>query len=132
MKISDEQMKVSLAFPAQNTNANTAEVDLGADRVGAVGANLDVQIVVPVTPILVDGQTLTFTFEDSAVSGSGFAAVETTGNMVVTGVNSPGGDAKTFSFFLPRQTRRFVRVNVAVSATAGDNTNESFSLEFKV
>jgi len=119
--IGDAALKIVTAIVAQNTNANTAKLDLGSPTAYAANEKLDLQLSVPATPSLANGQTLIFTVQDSA-DGITFAAIPTLAVLTLTGAGGVGAAAAAVVYRLPGSTREFINVNVAASATAGNNT----------
>jgi len=130
-EIQDILKYVRTALPAQNTTAQSASIDLEQTPADSVNEVIDVIIRLPATPNLANGQTITFSIQDSA-DNSSFATVAGTGSFVVTGAGGNGGPAFPVAaipnspgmphFKLPPQTRRYIRAQVVTSATAGDNT----------
>lgn len=121
--IEDAALKVTTALPAQNTNNNTASIDLGPGN-GAdnyANENVVLNIALPATPSLADGQTITLTLQDSA-DDSSFATVAAVATIVATGAGGAGAAAITREIRLPVGTRRYIRFNQAASVTAADNT----------
>ena len=119
----DNDKLVTTALPAQNTNLNSASIDLGTPPAPEM---MELRVSVPATPRLASGQTLTAIFQDSA-DNSSFAAIPELASLVITGTGG-GGPATIRDVNLPANTRRYVRVNYAASATAGNNTAVSGSL----
>ena len=115
----DAAKEVTTALPAQNTANQTAAIDLEQTYGGHI-EEIAFELEVPATPSLANGQTLTFTVQDSA-DGTSFATIDPAISTVVTG-GGGGGPAKTVRFRLPPLARRYVRLNQAASATAGNNT----------
>lgn len=131
MKISDETMKETKALPAAGASAVTDSVDLKTALVGPIGSELEVHVSVDALAVLVENETVTLTFEDSA-DNSTFTTIESAPSYVVTGGSGDGADAATWRFYLPPTTRRYFRASAAVSASGGDNTGDNFTLEFRV
>ena len=119
----DNEKLVTLALPAQNTNANSTSIDLGTPPAPEA---MELRVSVPATPSLASGQTLTVTFQDSA-DNSSFAAIAELSALVITGTGG-GGPSSVRDVNVPASTRRYVRVNIAASATAGNNTAVSATL----
>lgn len=111
-------------MPAQNTNHNFDSIDLGS----GIPDDVLLELVVPALPSLANGQTMTFQFQDSA-DNSSFAAIPELATLVLTGGGGVGAAAATRTVALPPSCRRHVRVNIAASATAGDNTAVSATLQ---
>lgn len=115
--IRDKELTVTRALPAQNTNVNSDAIEVGA----GVPEGIQVELAVPATPSLADSNTLTFTFQDSA-DNSSFAAIPELATLVRTGASGAGAAAATRVVYLPPSVRKYVRVNIAASASAGNNT----------
>lgn len=115
----DALLTVSRALPAQNTNANSSSIDLGVALPEYVGEQAELVIAVPATTTATS-QTITFTINDSA-DNSSFAAVSQLATLVLTGASNATA-ATTRRWRLPSTVRRYVRVNIAMSATTGDQT----------
>ena len=126
--IQDALIKVTTALPAQNTNNNTASIDLGQTTAGSVNERIDLLLTVPATPALANGQTQTFQFQDSADNVT-FAAIPQLASAVITGAGGVGGPALSWRLKLPGSARRYIRANQAASATAADNTAISSILQ---
>ena len=137
----DVSTLVTTALPAQNTNVTGASLDLN-NLVANIGRSLgfaDLRISVPATPNLANGQTLTLQLEDSADNIS-FAPIASEPATVITGAGGAGGPAtlavyqlndvqRVNSAIVPR---RYLALNVAASATAGNNTGVSSSMQFYI
>ena len=121
--IRDQALVVTRALPAQNTNVDSSSIEVGP----GVPEKIQVELAVPATPSLADGQTLTFTFQDSA-DNSSFAAIPELATLVRTGASGAGAAAATRTVYLPPSVRKHIRVNIAASATAGNNTAVSATL----
>lgn len=121
--IRDADLIITKAIPAQNTNENSSALTLGA----TFPENAQVEIAIPATPSLANGQTITVTLQDSA-DNSSFAAIPELETLVVTGGGGTGAAAATRTVRLPPSARKFIRMNIAASATAGNNTAVSATL----
>lgn len=115
--LKDASLIVTTALPAQNTTGNTASLDLGVGNFDGISLRVNV----PATPSLANSQTLTITIQDSA-DNSSFAAVAQYETIVMTGAGGVGSAAVERTYPLTPSIRRYVRISVAASATAGDNT----------
>lgn len=115
----DALLDVSRALPAQNTNANSTAINLEQAFPDGLLDYVEFVIDVPATTTAT-GQTITFTFQDSA-DGTTFAAIPQLATLVLTGASNATA-ATTRGFRLPPTTRGWVRVNIAMSATTGDQT----------
>lgn len=129
--LKDGLLTATNALPAQNTNNDGSSLDLAQVELGPTGDHLELEISVPATPDLANGQTLTFTIQDSA-DDSTFATLAGLSTLVMTGADSAGAAAATRVVRLPRTTRRYVRVNAAASGTAGDNTGVSSTISILI
>lgn len=116
----DALLTISRALPAQNTNANTSVIDLGVAVPDTALESAELVISVPATTCAT-GQTITFTVQDSA-DNSSFAAVARLGTLVLTGASNATAATGELRWRLPSNTRRYLRVNIAMSATTGDLT----------
>lgn len=122
--IRDANLSVTKALPAANASASTDGIQLGALTGGGAGAVLErveLELVVPDLPNLVDAHTATFTFEDSA-DGINYAAIPELAVKTLTGAGGAGAAGFTEAVRPPSGTRAFVRVTSAVSNGGGDNT----------
>ncbi len=119
------------ALPAANANNNTASIDLGDASPGAATENFDVRISVPALPSLADGQTITLALQDSADNAT-FAAIGEFASFVRTGAGGTGAAAAERQLKLPATVRRYIRLNQAASATAGNNTGVSTTLSIVI
>lgn len=115
----DILLDVSRALPAQNTNANSTAFDLEQVSPEVLGEHFELALDIPATTCAT-GQTITFTIQDSA-DNSSFAAVEQCATLVLTGASNATA-ATTRNWRLPSDVKRYVRVNIAMSATTGDQT----------
>jgi len=129
-QIRDLQLEVVTANPAQNNNKNSDSLDLVL--AGNVSReSMEFVIEMDAVANLANSQTITATIQDSA-DDSSYTAVAELEPVVQTGGGGVGAAAKAARFALPSSIRRYVRVNIACSATAGDNTasNVTFYLAF--
>lgn len=115
----DLLLDVSRALPAQNTNANSTAIDLKQVLPDSLPEHFEFQISVPATTTAT-GQTITCTIQDSD-DNSTFATVEQLEPLLLTGASNVTA-ATTRNFRLPSDVKRYVRVNIAMSATTGDQT----------
>lgn len=119
--IRDALLEVTQAMPAAGATANSSSIDLTSTTLGSANEATEFVIDVPATPSLANTETLTFTVQDSA-NNSSFAAISDVDALVLTGDGGDGADAYVFRTRLPEATRRYVRVSIVASASAGDNT----------
>lgn len=126
--IQDKLLTVTTALPAQNTTGNGSSIDLEVVTGASLPEGLQVEVAIPATPNLADGQTITVTLQDSA-DNSSFAAITGLSTLVVTGAGGAGAAAASRKVPLPNNTRRYIRASYAASATAGNNTAVSATLK---
>jgi hypothetical protein len=127
-QIQDASLSATTALPAQNTAAATGSIALGGGVNSFVGnEKFDLQLSVPATPSLANGQTLTFQPQDSA-DGVTFAAIPTLAPVILTGAGGVGAAASVTEYRLPGSARAFVNFLVTASATAGNNTAVSSTI----
>ncbi|HEX3817533.1 MAG TPA: hypothetical protein VHW03_04525 [Chthoniobacterales bacterium] len=122
----DANLTVTKALPAQNSTNASSSIDTANANPGRV-PNVEGLILLPATPSLANGQTVTLTFKDSA-DNSSFAASADVPAQVVTGAGGVGAAALSYQFKLPIGLRRYIRVDATTSATTGDNTAVSYTL----
>lgn len=116
----DALLLITQALPAQNSNANsTSSIDLRVAAPLLVGELTEVEVSVPATTCAT-GQTITITLQDSA-DNSSFAAIARLATLVLTGASN-ATPLTTVKYRLPSNVRRYVRMNIAMSATTGDQT----------
>lgn len=127
--LKDLSLKVTSAYPAQNTTKNFDSIDLEQVLGGVLPEHIEVQISTAATTCAT-GQTITFTIQDSA-DNSTFAAVEQCATLVLTG-SSNATAATTRQWRLPSDVKRYIRMSVVTSAATGDITAVSpvFELVF--
>lgn len=113
----DKLLTVTTALPAQNTNKQSTTLDLGTGIPEAIQFEIDI----PATPSLAAAQTITVKLQDSADDVT-YADVAALSSVVVTGAGGGAGPATNRKVYLPPTIRRYVQLNIAASATAGDNT----------
>lgn len=124
--ITDADLTVTTALPAAAANADSDSLDFGAASTAAL-ETVELEIILPATPDLTEGDTITLNIQDSA-DDSSFAAVEELEPIVVTGAGSAaGGPATTRKYRLPSSAKRYINVNAAVLTGGGDNTGVSFT-----
>lgn len=131
MSVADVNLREVKAFPAAAAANYCDPLDLGADRVGALGANLTAHLKTPTLANLVEDKTIVFVFEDSA-DGDNFSPVLTLDAAKLTGGSGNGAAAKETRFYLPPDTRRYIRVGASVLTAGGDNTASSYTFELRV
>jgi hypothetical protein len=124
----DAKLTVTTALPAQNTTGNGTSIDLEAVTAANLPEAIQLEVSVPATAALADGQTITVALHDSA-DNSSFAAIAGLSTLVITGAGGVGAAAASRKVPLPNATRRYVRAVYAMSATTGDNTAVSAKLK---
>lgn len=115
----DVNWEISRTLPAQNSNNNSTALDLQIAAPQLAGEYSEVEFYIPATTCAT-GQTITVTLQDSA-DNSSFAQVPEAETLVLTGASNATA-ATTRRWRLPRSVRRYIRVNIACSATTGDLT----------
>lgn len=115
----DVNYLVTRSLPAQNTNNNSTALDLEIAAPQFAGEYSEVEVVIPATTTAT-GQTITVTLQDSADNVS-FAQIPECETLVLTGVSNATALTPR-RWRLPRSVRRYVRINIAMSATTGDQT----------
>lgn len=127
--IKDATFVKAKALPAAGAANNTATFDLGSG--GYVPESIEVEIVIPALPDLVDDKTVTIIVQDSA-DDSSYATVDPLIQTSVVGAGGVGCAAKTVKLRLPAGIRRYVQFNQAVLAAGGSNVAKSvtYSLLF--
>lgn len=125
--IRDASLVVTKALPAAAASNNSDSIDL--ESIGSsVLESIELEIVIPATPSLVEAKTVIVHLEDSA-DDSTFADIDELGSITVTGAAAAaGGAAVTKKFRLPSTTRRYVRFSSAVLTGGGDNTGVSVTM----
>ena len=126
--VEDALLTITRAFPAQNTNANSSAIDLLVASPEWVSRHTNLLLNVPATTTAT-GQTITITFQDSA-DNSSFAAITGLSTIVLTGASNVTAALERV-VVLPTYVRRYVRMNIAMSATTGDQTALSTTLKLR-
>jgi hypothetical protein len=126
--VEDALLTITRAFPAQNTNANSSAIDLLTASPEWVSRHTNLLLNVPATTTAT-GQTITITFQDSA-DNSSFAAITGLSTIVLTGASNATAALERV-VVLPTYVRRYVRMNIAMSATTGDQTALSTTLKLR-
>lgn len=121
----DKEVSVAIAQGGASTPAIDLEQNVGGDIEQIVA-----QVTVPAIAGISDSKTITLKLQDSA-DGVNFADVDP---LIQTSIASGGGTgtpAKDVRFRFPPITRRYVRINQTITATAGTITgNVNFRLLF--
>lgn len=119
--IKDNSLIVTKALPAAAANNNSPTLDLGGSASYFQAQHVEVEIVVPATPALVDAKTIIISLQDSA-DDSSYAATDPAISTTLTGAGGVGAAAKTVRFRLPSNVRRYIQFNQAVLTAGGDST----------
>lgn len=124
----DAYFSISRTLPVQNSNNDSTAIDLEDVSPELVGEGAVLYINVPATTCAT-GQTITVTVQDSA-NNSSFAAVASLPTLVLTGVSNATAAAER-QYRLPPSIRRYVRINIATSATTGDMSGFTATMKLK-
>jgi microcystin degradation protein MlrC len=121
----------AIALPAgSSTTVNSASIDLNA--VGPFLAETELELVTASATLdstaLPNTETLTYTIQDSA-DDSSFQAVAVLSLATMTGAGGAGDTANTVYHRLASDTRRYVRVSVVSSGSAGDCSAATMTLK---
>jgi hypothetical protein len=107
----------AIAMPAAAATAVTASHDLSVNPVNGI----QVQVVIPALPALVESKVATFLVEDSADNVT-FATMVGVPAITRTGAAAAAGSAAlTTNIALAPTARRYVRLSAAVEAGGGSN-----------
>ena len=122
----------TIALPAAAGSVYSASIDLGDGLSGvpyATTETINVQVLSPAlsTSIIDTGETLAYALQDSA-DNSSFAAIGTLATQTFTGAGS-GTAATTFTFKLPPNTRRYIRLAATTGSGTGDASGSSATLQ---
>jgi hypothetical protein len=115
----DVNFLVTRSLPAQNSNNNSTAIDLEIAAPQLAGEYCEVEFSIPATTCAT-GQTITVTLQDSA-DNSTFTQIDECETLVLTGASNATA-AAIRRWRLPRTCLRYIRVNIAMSATTGDQT----------
>jgi len=124
--IRDALLAVTRTLPAANANNNSTSIDLGDVTPVLHGQNHELSLEMPALPSLANATTATVTVQDSA-NDTDFAAIPSLATLVLTGAGGVGSAATTRVVRLPSTVRRYIRVNIAVANSGGDNTAATFT-----
>jgi hypothetical protein len=125
----DAKLITTKVLPAAAANNAHDGIDLGTITLGDV--ILEAKIDVEALPSLVDAKNATFTLQDSA-DGVNFLAIPALSSLTLTGAGGAGAAKATRYVYLPRTTRRYVRLYQAVDAAGGDSTAKKSTLTLLV
>ena len=132
--ILDANYIVTRALPASaSATVNSASLDLGDAVSGipyATTETLNLQVLAPAlsTTVAPDTRTMTYVVADSA-DNSTFAAIGTLASQVQTGAGGVGAAAATYTFKLPPNTRRYIRLQITSGASTTDGSALSATLQ---
>lgn len=117
----DAQFIQETSFPAAGANNNSTAFDLNTrGQAGEISPeHVELEISWPAMAALADDKDVDFTVQDSA-DGVSFASLGMTHK--ITGAGGAGVAAGSKSFRLPKNARRYVRINQAEEAAGGDIT----------
>ena len=125
--LKDAKFILTKVLPAANANNNSDVIDLEAASGDPDPGMFDVEVSVPALANHTDStKTITIQVYDSA-DNSSFAEIAPRIECRIPGVASTGSLAKTFTFRLPPEVRRYLRFNQAVPSGDGDNTASSIT-----
>ena len=121
----DANFIVSRALPSSATTVYSSSLDLADGGVSgipyATTETVNVVVTSPDTDStdIPNSSTLAYALQDSA-DNSSFAAIGTLATQTLTGAAGAGTDATTFTFKLPPNTRRYIRLAVTTAGSPGD------------
>jgi hypothetical protein len=126
----DARLTVTRVLPSSTSAVVSASIDLGsaANLNAMVGTVADLVLEIPATTTAT-GQTLAFQIQDSA-DNSSFAAVGSLPSLTLTGVSNATAATTRILRFGP-SVRRYVRLQVTPSATAGDQSAFTATLQLR-
>jgi hypothetical protein len=121
---------VTRVLPSSTSAVVSASIDLGsaANLNAMVGTVADLVLEIPATTTAT-GQTLAFQIQDSA-DNSSFAAIGSLPSVTLTGVSNATAATTRILRFGPT-VRRYVRLQVTPSATAGDQSAFTATLQLR-
>lgn len=125
--LGDADLKVTANVGAANVSASTTSIDLSQAYCASEG--YAVELGSPALPNIANGQSLTYTLEDSAESNANFSAIAGLGTFAVTGEPNIGAPAKTFQYKLPPTAKRYIRASS--NGNAASSTAAQFTLSLK-
>jgi hypothetical protein len=126
----DARLTVTRALPSTTAAVQSAAIDLGSGSGlnALVGTTCDIVLEIPATTTAT-GQTITLVLQDST-DGVSFAQIAACNSLTLTGVSNATA-ATTRIWRLPPTVRRFIRLSVSPSATAGDQSAFTATLQVK-
>lgn len=114
---------IATAMPAANANVTSTGFDLSLDP----EPGIQLEVVIPALPSLVDTKVATFTVMDSADNVT-FTAIGSIDAFTRTGAGGAGSAALTRNFTLPRNVRQYVAVKAAVENGGGSNIAVNYTM----
>lgn len=130
----DANYIITRALPASaSSTVNSSSIDLGDAVSGipyATTETINLQVLAPAltTTILPDTRTMSYVIADSA-DNSSFTAIGTLATQTQTGASSAGASAATYTFKLPPNTRRYVRLQITSGASTTDASATTATLQ---
>jgi hypothetical protein len=125
--LTDAAKTVTKAAPAAAANHNTPTIDLEQVTGGDI-ERIVCQVSIPATDTLVNTYAITIKLQDSA-DDSSYATVDPLIQTTVVGTAGNVSAAKTVRFRLPPGVRRYIQLNIAVPASAGDVTDTTVTFQ---
>jgi hypothetical protein len=119
----------SVALPAAGASASTAAINLGTSD---LGDSIKLGVELEALPNLANTKKASVVLEHADTEGGSYSAVETVGNMAVTGPSSGGSAAKGWEFYPPIVRKPWLRATVSVEASGGDNTAKKLTLSTRI
>jgi hypothetical protein len=129
----DALLQSTKALPAAAATNYSDSIDTQGP--GPHRERMELEVLVPVLPILVDAKTVTFELEhsdddstftdvgDFVLTNDDSATVTGAYTVVLTGSETPGTPGPvTFRFPIPSFAKRYIRVSQDVLTAGGDNT----------
>ena len=130
----DANYIVTRTLPSSaSSTVNSSSIDLGDSVSGipfATTETVNLQVLAPAltTTMLPDTRTMSYVIADSA-DNSSFTAIGTLATQVQTGASSSGASAATYTFKLPPNTRRYVRLQITSGASTTDSSTKTATLQ---
>jgi hypothetical protein len=126
--ITDALLTATVALPAAGAAASTPAIDLVTG--GGVEA-CEVEISHPALANLANTISATLTIQHSDEAAANFVAIPGLATLVTTG-GASGADAASRQVRFPSDCKRYVRLNAAVAANGGDNTDANVTIALKL
>lgn len=125
----ERQTIKSVALPAAGSSAATAAINVGVSDLGSAAR---LQLALEALPNLANTKKATVTLTESDTEDGSYTTLETVGNMAVTGPSSGGSSAKTWELYLPPVHKAWIKANVAVETSGGDNTAKTLTMAVRI